>query len=118
MQKTFLLILIAAFGLVAWQTGKRIETNVELSSEIKSLGAEIGRLKGGNIGLLEMLQYAKSDAYLEREGRIRFGLGKPGEKVVVLPPAGEQGNKKQQEQKGEQRMKNPERWWTYFTAGT
>ncbi|KKU07563.1 MAG: Septum formation initiator [Candidatus Magasanikbacteria bacterium GW2011_GWA2_45_39] len=52
--------------------------------EIKALEHEKAQLSQNKLNLLERLQDAKSDSFVEKEARLKFGLQKPGESVILF----------------------------------
>ena len=112
-QKILLLILLGLFSLVVWQTGKRMQAYFQIGHEITAVQKEIKALKTKNTELLDLLNYTGSEAFLEREARLRFGLAKAGEKgVVILDPKEKQAAKERQ---SEEPKTNTRKWWDYFT---
>lgn len=123
MQKALLIILVAVLSFVGWQAAKKVQARLALVKEVTALEEEIEQLKVKNVELLDVLEYVKTDAFLEREGRLRFGLGKPGEKAIVISDlekstgdesvfSGKEGGI--QEKDAQQNLSNPQRWWRYF----
>lgn len=102
----FILIIIG-FGL-ANGTVKKYKVN----SEIKDLQAEISRLEKQNQEFGQLVEYLNSDIFIEQEAKLKLGLKKEGENLVVIPqqslPA------QTEDQKNNEKSSNPVKWWSYF----
>ena len=61
-----------------------------------------------------MAKYLQTDFFVEKEARLKLGLRKPGEQVVVVP--NEIGKLVKISQKGynNANLTNPQKWWHYF----
>ena len=71
--------------LISWSGVKTIQTNYELQKQISALKQQnaVHTLENKNLDLQN--QYFKTDEYLELSARRNFGLGKPGEKELLVP---------------------------------
>jgi cell division protein FtsB len=71
--------------LISWSGVKTIQTNYVLQKEISGLQQQnaVRELENKNIALQN--EYFKTDDYLELSARRNFGLGKPGEKELLVP---------------------------------
>lgn len=82
-----------------------------VQDEIADLEKEINRVEGENKEISYLLDYLKSDQFVEREARSKYGLKKQGEKSVVIIE-----NKPEAEIQIEhtQKKSNPSLWWQYI----
>ncbi len=73
--------------LVSWTGVKVIQTNYELERSISKLRQEneVRELENANLKLRN--QYYNTDQFLELAARRQFGLGAPGEKLILIPKA-------------------------------
>ena len=55
------------------------------SSEIRAMESEIARLEQQRSRISDILKDAETPEFLEREARLRLGLQKPGETVLIVP---------------------------------
>ena len=110
-RKLIFFALLAVFALVSWHTSQRLQAWYAGQKETAAVREEVDQLKTKNSELLSLLQYLQTDAFVEREGRLRFGLGKAGEKQIVVV-----GDKEEAAaQDKETDLSNPQKWWRYFT---
>lgn len=107
---TLLLILVFIFSLVslARQTVKYLSINKQIADLEKS----IKNLEEKNLELSGSLKYLNSKFYQEKEARLRFGLQKPGEKVIIISPLEIQQNS--EILPNEKKCPNFIKWWKYF----
>ncbi len=75
------LILLALFSISLF---REIMRKVEIQKEIMKLEDEVSRLENRNTELSSLIQYFKTDEYIEMEARTKLGYKKPGETVVVV----------------------------------
>lgn len=80
--QTFFVILML---LVSWSSVKAIQKNYLLQKQISRLEqeVEIAQLENDNQKLNNL--YLETDQFVELSARRQFGLGAPGEKLVVVP---------------------------------
>jgi cell division protein FtsB len=80
-----LLAFLAVALMVSWSGAKVIQRNYELQKHISQLQQEVDvqELQTNNLKLQN--QYFNTDQYLELKARQDFGLGKAGEKLLLVP---------------------------------
>ena len=77
------------FGIIvlsiSWSGIKVIQTNYGLQKQIATLEQEVAiqQLENANMALRN--QYYESDQFLELAARRQFGLGNPGETLLLVP---------------------------------
>ena len=83
------LLIVALLALVymLFATGKIIWNNLQFDKQLKEIKTQISKLEDSNTTLAEQILYLQTDSFKEREARTKLGLVKPGEKVLVVPPA-------------------------------
>lgn len=106
----FLLVLFSV------SLGKEITRRVEVNQEIGSLEDEIQQLESRNAELNDLLAYLNTSALVEKEARLKLGLQKDGEKVLVIPGVGGDAAhlSEVQHQEIQEAIPNPQKWWRYF----
>lgn len=80
-QTLFVIIML----LVSWSSVKAIQKNYLLQKQISRLEqeVEIAQLENDNQKLNNL--YLETDQFVELSARRQFGLGAPGEKLLVVP---------------------------------
>ena len=73
---------------------------------------ELARIEAENEVLKKQLAESQSPDFIERQAREKLGLSKPGESVILMPPATEAA--KMLEDLGQKPVPNWEQWWRLF----
>lgn len=106
------LLVLAVWGFVGEYLRQR---NAEL--EIAALEAKAQALEARNLDLASLTaRFGTTDA-LEREARLRLGLQKPGEEVIIikdLPPLPTAGNPASDAVASAIPVPNSVKWWHYI----
>ncbi len=113
------LIILVFFSL---SLGKRIFEQRKIDQDIKNLEEEIKVLESRNSELLKLIDYLNTNLYIEEAARLKLGLQKPGESVVIVPNEFLQQEKKNEERKEDSSFSertileksNAVKWWDYF----
>lgn len=74
-----IVIVFLGFALLRIQPQK-----VVVEKRVKSFQDKIMELEKSNVELAQLLDYFKSDAYLEREAKLKLNVRRPEEQVVFL----------------------------------
>lgn len=93
---------------VAFQATQELYQDYLLQKEISALEEEAEKLESRRLELLEVAERIQSGEFLEEEARLKLGLQRPGEQVVVVQME-EEGGAEDQGPKS-----NPELWLEYF----
>lgn len=80
-----LLIFLAVALMVSWSGAQVIQRNYELQKQISQLQQEVDVQQLQNNNLRLQNQYYDTEQFLELKARQNFGLGRPGEKLVLIP---------------------------------
>jgi len=123
--KSKLLIIgeITLLIFISVALGKEIIRRYQIRHQIEGLQAEIQKLEQNKVELSELIEYFNSESFNEEQARLKLGLQKPGESVVVVPS--EQGYVKGAEivldeqgigysNSDQEDSSNPQQWWNYF----
>lgn len=103
--------LLAAGGFV-----RELARSRQIDREIRSLKAEADGLRVRNFQISSLEASLRNGEFLEREARVKLGLQKEGEQVVVLrkesptPAAGTPDP----EEDAPPEWSNPKKWWIAF----
>lgn len=85
--KIALLIGCAVVVLVIVATVREAQRRRSIQREIRSIEDEIARIEQQRERLTDLVEHAGSPEFLEREARLRLGLQRPGETVLIVPDA-------------------------------
>ncbi len=101
----------------------------EIQKEINNLESEAKALFARNITLTELQTSVQTESFIEREARLKLGMKKPGEQVIVIQET-QKGDKEGQAERGEDPsdpldlvldttqdrppVANATKWWYYF----
>jgi cell division protein FtsB len=86
---TWLAVLLIVGTLLAVQFGRQIYANWESSQRAAEIEAEIARVEAENALLQQELDYLRSGAFVSAEARRLANLGRPGERLMIIPPGAE-----------------------------
>ena len=123
-----LLFVINAVVLVflSLSFGREFVRNSEIKREINMLEQQATSLESRNLDLLELNTAFQTESFIEREARLKLGMKKPGETVIVVKgaptfaeaSAGRQGGTEDPfavlADEPKRRVANPTKWWYYF----
>lgn len=110
--KFFLIFCVIIFLIVLFYLAKSTVRSYKVNSEIADLQNDIIHLEKQNEDLGQLISYLKSDTFIEQEAKLKLGLKKPGENLVVIPGQADlESNNKEIQNIPET---NPARWWAYF----
>lgn len=100
-----LMLLLIMSGL---RLSNEIARRTKISSEINRLKEQITELKSEQESLTSLIDYLRTDAFVEEEARKKLNLQKPGERRVIISDpmlASTQLSNKNN---------NIQLWWSYF----
>lgn len=110
--KFFLIFCFVIFLAVLFYLAEGTIKSNRVNSEINDLQGEIGHLEKQNQDLSQLIDYLKSDTFIEQEAKLKMGLKKPGENLVVMPQ--NENPEAQNTSLLEANKTNPSKWWSYF----
>jgi cell division protein FtsB len=85
----WLVVLLVIGAFLAFQVGRQVYASWSINQEAERFRAEITALELQNAELVRELEYLQSDAYISAEARRLLNLGRPGERVLIIPPGSE-----------------------------
>ncbi|MFH1173029.1 MAG: septum formation initiator family protein [bacterium] len=114
--KLFLLAVFIILALLLLSLGKNFIKRYQVNREIARLEAEIVKLESNNQELGDLIDYLNTDFFVEQEARLKLGLSKEGEKVVIIPSdkAAAQLDVLPEKEYNGKALTNPGKWWQYF----
>lgn len=83
-----------------------------VAKEIRTMQEEVARLEQQRNRLGDLIRSAESPEFLEREARLRLGLQRPGESVLIVPEV--TGAATGNETTPEALPSNPQKWWKHI----
>lgn len=113
-----LIIFVGVVFIILFSVGisKRVERKHQIDKEINQLQGEVDRLASNGKELNEFLGYLNSNDFLEEEARIKLGLKKDGEQIVIInnKPKEIQTDNYSNATVAPQKKNNPQKWYDYF----
>jgi len=82
--RLFLVFNLALFVFLAFSFGRESLRNANIQATITQLEIQASEIEGRNVEIARINAELESESFLEREARLRLGLVKPGERVVVV----------------------------------
>ncbi len=111
--KFSLILFVILFITILFGLAKGTIKNHKVNSEVSELQEDITQLETQNQEFAQMIEYLKTDSFIEQEAKLKLGYKKPGENLVIIPQEqideeviGNNNNYK--------KMSNPAKWWIYF----
>ncbi len=109
----FLLVSVSLIVFLIVALGREYVGNLQLRYEIRRQEKQLAELEERRLATLDLLDTLSSEYYLEREGRLKQGLARPGEELVVITD----NEREEEEIVGGVILDNvsyPMRWFYYF----
>ncbi len=112
--------------LIAFSLTREYIRTSDIQNQIETLQKQATDLQAKNLAITELKTSVQTESFIEREARLKLGLKKPGESVVVVKGLGETAKKKYVEagndplgiilaEAGEKPdLANSTKWWYYF----
>ncbi len=124
--RLFFVINIVALFFLSLSFGREYLRNASVDRDIQELQQEKEGLEAHNLEILSLSESIQTQYFLEKEGRLKYGLSKPGESLVVIQEGsststssiGERNDLSSSGQEKEEEtidsIPNPKRWCLYF----
>jgi len=110
--KFFLIFCVVIFLAILFSLAKGTIKNYRVDYEVQDLQKEISNLERQNEEFTQLINYLKSENFIEQEAKLKLGLKKSGENLVVIPQTGATIPVK--EENTNEQLSNPAKWWAYF----
>ena len=118
--KLFVLALVLIVSFLGFNLFTQFSKSKEVDNKIDELKSEIEKTGRDNTDLAELVDYFKSDLFVEKEARNKLGFKKQGESVVIVENTlSEQKTENLPPDKplvSKEKKINPQLWWEYFFA--
>ena|SRR3989344_7249820 len=82
--KYFTIVAIAVVGVLGVAVWRQEPSNQAIERRVDNLQNEIADLNERNSELVSLEEYFKSDAYLEKEAKLKLNVKRPDENVVFI----------------------------------
>ncbi len=120
--RLFLLACVFGVGVLGIGVARQVLRNHDISRDIAALESRARSLEQENVRIGDLQQALQTESELEKEARLKLGLKKPGENVVVVQDRAPSAVpfRSLEELAGEPasaetvRAANPLRWWYFF----
>lgn len=108
-----LIAAIVAVGFVVSAFIREFQRRRAVRHQIQTMDAEVRRIEAQRDRLSDLLEQTGSPEFIEREARLRLGLQKPGETVIVV---GKNPGATSSLLEGAQSSSNSnaKKWWQYM----
>lgn len=116
-----LLVLIVGFSFV-----REIVHSRDITHQIQSLQKQSELLQAQHLAIGDLKNAVQTESYVEREARLKLGLKKPGESLVILKndqavrstdnssTSRQESREEEQEKTSQKPLANSSKWWYYF----
>ena len=112
--KFFILAVLVLVIVLSLAGGRNFLKRYQINREVENLKAAIAKEEAANRELAGLIEYLGTDFFAEEEGRLKLGLQKPGEQVVVVPEMSGTLARLAEKEYNEKEPSNPRKWWNYF----
>lgn len=123
--KTFFLINVLVLFFLIFSFGREFVRNYAIHQQISEMEAKAAALREENLSISTLLSSIQTEAYIEREARLKLDKMKPGEKIVVIESQFLENSSSQIDNStavtelglvegGQIEVANPLKWWYYF----
>lgn len=110
--KFSLVLFVVLFLTVLFGLAKGTVKNYRINSEIMELQKDINQLENQNQEFTQLIEYLKTDSFIEQEAKLKLGYKKEGENLVIIPQ--QEIGEENEISTNYQTMSNPAKWWVYF----
>ncbi len=110
--KFFLVFCLFIFLFILAGLAKGTVRNYKVDTEITLLQQEIDRFDSQNQDFEQLVEYLKTDTFIEQEAKLKLGLKKENENLVIIPDS--EVGAGNEAPKTEQKRANWQKWVEYF----
>jgi cell division protein FtsB len=130
--RVVLVVNVVILILLSLSFGREFVRNYSIQKDVAELRQTAKQLEARNLEIAEMHTQMQTESFIEKEARLKLGLKKPGERVIVVQEEGE-GQVPEQEantanaagreearfaqaadRDDKQSISNAKKWWYYF----
>ncbi|MFA5358913.1 MAG: septum formation initiator family protein [Patescibacteria group bacterium] len=111
--KWFLVVCLLFLIFLSYSFIREFSRRYYLQKQVNALEEQVNKIEKENQEFSQLIEYFDTQNFTEEEARVKMGLKKPGEEVVVINQSGK-NEVNNQEQDGFAGLSNPSKWWYYF----
>lgn len=108
-----LLVGVVALTFLASALLGEVQRRRVVQREIRSMATTVTEFEERKGRVADLLNVSASPEFLEREARLRLGLQKPGESVIIVPSVGTSPSSATTTSPVVERPSRVQRWWRY-----
>lgn len=112
--RLFFVVALCAILLIVYGITRGVMRRVEVENQISALKNDIHSLETKNEELSRLITYFQTPEFKEREARLRLGLQKQGENVVVIPDLAQGNTNTSDSAVPQEQLPNWKLWLNYF----
>ncbi|MBL7053981.1 septum formation initiator family protein [Patescibacteria group bacterium] len=111
--KILFYVLILFIFILMLSLIREVNTKIYLKKELSRIQSQVESLTAKNTNYLEEIEKSKTEYFKEKQARLKMGLKKPGEDVIVIVPVEDDVD---EQNKGffEKQASNIKIWWNLF----
>jgi cell division protein FtsB len=110
--KFFLIFFVIIFIAVLFGLAKGTVKNHLVNNEMSDLEKDIIQLEKENQEFAQLINYLKTDSFIEQEAKLKLGYKKEGENLIIIPNG--EFNPEEVNNETKDKTSNPSKWWAYF----
>jgi cell division protein FtsB len=130
--RVVLVVNVVILILLSLSFGREFVRNYSIQKDVAELRQTAKQLEARNLEIAEMHTQMQTESFIEKEARLKLGLKKPGERVIVVQEDGEGQAPEREENTAnaagreeatfeqasdrddKQSISNAKKWWYYF----
>ena len=117
--RSLLFINLCILGILLFSFGKEFLRTRSIEQEIQELEQQANSLTARHQELTQWQRLFQTEGFLEREARLKLGLQKPGEQIIVIDRSPQITSTLATEESHSSKgfssfTENPKKWWRYF----
>lgn len=105
-------VLIVILLFVSVSLLREVKRKRNIQTEIKELEHELTQLERDNVSLQSLIDYLKTDEYIELEAKKKLGMKRAGEQVILVTK--KEVSATTQTSSSQEAVANWQLWWRYF----
>ena len=127
--RSLFVINVIVIAFISLSFGREFMRHVDIQQDVQALEEQSEALAARNLQLTELHTAIQTESFIEREARLKLGMSKPGENVVIVTTANESQEEgmttsqntileatiqKIEDGYLQEEVGNASKWWNYF----